>query len=86
MQSSGQGRQMLAAPSGPEDATLGIILHIQREDDSIGEFWNDTNATIKLLNEKGLNKNFVFRYDWHWRGDFVFSSRSGCPAGNGKGT
>jgi len=62
-QLSGENDNRLAAPSGPEDAALGVILHIQSEDDTIGPLWNKDNATISLINRKGLNSSFAFGYD-----------------------
>jgi len=56
---SGEGRDRLARPGGPPDADLGLILHVQSEDDVIGEFWDPRSATINLLQEKGVNKNFL---------------------------
>ena len=38
VQVSGQARDRLASPGGPEDADLGLILHIQSEEDVIGNF------------------------------------------------
>ena len=37
---SGEGRERLALPGGPADADLGVILHVQSEDDTIGPFWD----------------------------------------------
>ncbi|KAJ4151359.1 hypothetical protein LMH87_012063 [Akanthomyces muscarius] len=52
---SGQDERRLADSSGPEDAELGIILHVQSEDDVIGAFWDTRSATIGLIDEKGVN-------------------------------
>ncbi|KIX01560.1 uncharacterized protein Z518_09286 [Rhinocladiella mackenziei CBS 650.93] len=49
---SGQNRDRLAAPDGPPDADLGLILHIQSEEDTIGPFWDPRSVTIRLLEEK----------------------------------
>lgn len=35
---SSEGRNRLARPSGPADAYLGLILHVQSEDDILGGF------------------------------------------------
>lgn len=40
IEASGERQDRLARPAGPEDADLGLILHIQSEDDSIGAMWN----------------------------------------------
>jgi hypothetical protein len=76
---SGEGRDRLARPGGPPDADLGLILHVQSEDDVIGEFWDPRSATINLLQEKGVNKNFAFGYDWHWRAQASFHRKARCP-------
>lgn len=79
---SGKNSARLAKTSGPEDATFGVILHLQSEDDDIEEFWDPRSATIRLLEEKGINPIINFGYDWHWRADESFSTSrySGCPA------
>jgi hypothetical protein len=35
---SGQTRDRLTIPGGPPDADLGLILHVQSEEDTIGPF------------------------------------------------
>jgi hypothetical protein len=77
---SGEDRDRLARPGGQPDADLGLILHVQSEDDVIDDFWDSRSATINLLQEKGLNKNFAFGYDWHWRAQASFHRKAGCPA------
>lgn len=79
---SGESDARLADSSGPENALLGIILHVQSEDDTIGEFWDMRSATIGLIEEKGIDPDFAFGYDWHWRANDSFhsSQRPGCPA------
>jgi hypothetical protein len=80
VQVSGEGRDRLASPEGPEDADLGIILHLQSEEDAIGNFWDPRSATIRLLEEKGISDEFTFRYDWHWRAEETFYGRTTYPA------
>lgn len=79
---SDETRERLAAPGGPEDADLGLILHVQSEDDAIGPFWDPRSMTISFLKQKGLSGNFVFGYDLHWRADETFRNKSRCPASN----
>lgn len=73
-----QSRDRLAAPGGPPDVDLGLILHIQSEEDTIGPFWDPRSVTIKLLEEKGLSGDFCFGLDWHWRAEETFHGRSDC--------
>lgn len=80
IQVSGLKKDRLARPGGPEDADLGIILHLQSEEDTIGPFWNEESATIDLLMRKGLGEKAVFGFDWHWRAEETFRGRSACPA------
>lgn len=76
---SGQNRDRLATPGGPPDADLGLILHIQSEEDAIGPFWDSRSVTIRLLEEKGLSGDFCFGFDWHWRAEDTFHGRTECP-------
>ena len=70
MQVSGEDRNRLACPSGPEDADLGlIVMHCQSKDGEVGPFWDMTNASIQALTAKGLSEEFTFCYDWHWRAE-----------------
>jgi len=77
---SGEGRDRLARPGGPADANLGLILHVQSEDDVLGGFWDSRSATISLLHEKGIHETFAFGYDWHWRAQGRFHRNARCPA------
>src|ERR1700733_1713859 len=76
---SGQNRERLAIPGGPPDADLGLILHIQSEEDAIGPFWDPRSVTIRLLEEKGLSGDVCFGFDWHWRAEHTFHGRTECP-------
>lgn len=76
---SGQSRDRLARPGGPEDADLAIVLHLQSEEDAIGAFWNPSSPTIQLLREKGFDEQSVFGFDWHWRAEETFRGRTVCP-------
>lgn len=58
VQLSCEDRERLANPGGPEDADIGIILHVQSEDDIIDEFWDPRSATIRLLADKRINGSF----------------------------
>lgn len=69
---SGQNRDRLTRPGGPEDADLGIVMHLQTKEGPIDKFWDEEGATIALLQEKGLDGDFVFGYDWHWRAEKSF--------------
>ena len=66
---SGQDQSRLTAPSGAEDAKLGLILHIQSRDGCVPPFWDPSSATIQMLEGKGLNDQMLFGYDWHWRAE-----------------
>ncbi|KAF2475783.1 uncharacterized protein BDR25DRAFT_379339 [Lindgomyces ingoldianus] len=79
---SGKDKSRLAAPGGPPDALLGLILHVQCEDDTIDKFWDARSATISLLEEKGINGESTFGYDYHWRADDSFHRKARCPALN----
>ena len=80
VESSGEGRDKLAHPGGPADANLGLILHVQCEDDVRGGFCDSRSATMSLLNEKGIHETFAFGYDWHWRSQGRFHRKARCPA------
>lgn len=80
---TGEPRDRLAAPSGPEDAALGIILHCQSKEGHVGEFWDTESPTIQaLIIAKGLNSEFVYGFDWHWRAEESARrpGRANCPA------
>lgn len=64
---SGQPSNRLARPSGPHNATLGLIMHTQTRRGQIGEFWDDESRAISLLARKGFHRDFAFGFDWHWR-------------------
>lgn len=71
---SGASRERLAAPGGPADASLGIILHTQTKDGLLvlGSWWDLESKTIKLLVEKGMKEEFTSGFDWHWRAEETF--------------
>jgi len=79
---TGEPRERLAAPSGPEDAELGIILHCQSKEGHIGKFWDYESPSIQALTAKGLSSEFVYGFDWHWRAEESARrpGRSSCPA------
>ncbi|KEF51839.1 uncharacterized protein A1O9_12176 [Exophiala aquamarina CBS 119918] len=66
---SREPRERLADPSRPEDAELGIILHCQTMKGHVGQFWNLESRAIQLLSAKGLSREFIFGFDWHWRAE-----------------
>ena len=71
----------LARPSGPNDAELGLIMHCQSKEGEIGEFWDMQSSSIQALAKKGSTPDFVFCYDWHWRGEAsARSQETNCPA------
>ena len=77
---SGNSRERLAAPSGPPDAELGILMHCQTKDGQIGPFWDVQNQSISALHQKGLSPDFAFGFDLHWRAGVVGRQNKGCPA------
>ncbi|KIV95841.1 hypothetical protein PV10_03447 [Exophiala mesophila] len=78
---TGEPRDRLSTPSGPVDAALGIVLHCQSKRGPVGEFWDPESPTIQALLAKGLNSDFVFGFDWHWRAEETARrpGRSTCP-------
>lgn len=79
-QKSSLSAERLTIPEGPEDADLCIILHLATGRYIPRNFWNARSATISLLEEKGINENVAFGYDWHWRAeDASYLTRSDCP-------
>ena len=54
---SGQSLDRLASPSGPEDASLGLVMHIQKKDRPIGDFWEAKSRAIQVLGQKGLERD-----------------------------
>lgn len=80
---SGGSRDRLTRPTGPENADLGLVLHVSSKDEEIEEFWDDESRTIQLLMAKGVvdqADDFVFAFDWHWRAEGKRSRRRGpCP-------
>ena len=67
VQESGESRDELADPSGPEDADLGHIMHCQSKDGELGPFWDVGNASIQALAVNGLSEEFIFSYDQCWQ-------------------
>ena len=77
---SGKPLNKLAAPSGLENAQLGLLMHCQSKAGDIGEFWDMESRSIQMLIEKGLSKDFIFDFDWHWRVETSAGGRGPCPA------
>ena len=65
--------QKLVRHSGPLDAGVGVVLHVQHykpedEDTHIARpFWDLHNQSIQVLAQKGYSDTFTFCFDWHWR-------------------
>jgi hypothetical protein len=78
VQESGEPRNRLAAPSGPENANLGLIMHCQSKEGEIGQFWDIESPSIQTLAQKGLGVEFMFGFDWHWRAETSACGRGGC--------
>jgi hypothetical protein len=66
---SGESEQRIGAPSGPVDAEIGLIMHLQTKKGPVGEFWDNESPSIHLLASKGFSPDFVYCYDWHWRAE-----------------
>ena len=75
IQESSERLDRLAQPSGPLDASLGLIMHCQSKEGPGGPFWDMKSPTIQALATKGVSDAFAFGFDWHWRGR-RFSDRS----------
>ncbi|KAH8883775.1 hypothetical protein GQ53DRAFT_420051 [Thozetella sp. PMI_491] len=78
---SGEPRNLLSEPAGPETANFGIILHIRtRKQAEVGSFpfFDLQNRTIQLLAKKGVSDSFTYMFDWHWRAELWRKSRSRC--------
>ncbi|KAH8888094.1 hypothetical protein GQ53DRAFT_826656 [Thozetella sp. PMI_491] len=71
----------LAAPSGPPDAEICLLMHCQTKDGRIEQFWDENNQTICALQAKGFSPQFVFYFDLHWRAARPGRQNRGCPAG-----
>jgi hypothetical protein len=70
---SGEARNLLSEPAGPETANIGIILHIRtRKQAEVGPFpfFDLQNRTIQLLAKKSVSDSFTYMFDWHWRAEF----------------
>ncbi|KAL8654610.1 MAG: hypothetical protein Q9210_001394 [Variospora velana] len=82
LQLSEKESQKLVQHSGPLDAGVGVILHVQHyeaedEDTFIaGPFWDTHNQSVQVLAQKGFSDAFTFCFDWHWR---AAAGPLGCP-------
>ena len=63
IQESGGPLNRLAAPSGPEGALLGLVMHCQSKEGEIKELWDDKNRSIQMLAKKGLSKECIYGFD-----------------------
>ena len=70
----------LGAPSGPEHAEMGLVMHCQSKEGEVGELWDIESRSIQTLAEKGLSNDCVFGFDWHWQGETYARGRGPCPA------
>lgn len=77
---SGEPLNGLAAPSGPENAQSDLVMHCQSKEGEIREFWDIESRSIQTLAAKGLSIEFMFGFDWHWRGETSARGRGPCPA------
>ena len=77
---SGQSRDRLARPSGPENADIGILMHCHSKEGKIDECWDTDSMSIQAMTQKGLSHDFAFFYDWHWRAESSARGRGRCPA------
>ena len=70
---SGKEQQKLVQHSGPLDAGVGIILHVQHHKPEeertyvARPFWDRDNQSIQILCQKGFSDVFTVCFDWHWR-------------------
>ena len=77
---SGEPMNKLGAPSGPENAEMGLVMHCQSKEGEVGEFWDIQSRSIRTLAEKVLSNDYVFGFDWNWRGETSARGRGPCPA------
>ena len=77
---SGEPMNRLGAPSGPENTEMGLVMHCQSKEGEVGEFFDIESRSIQTLAEKGLSNDYVFGFDWHWRGETSARGRGPCPA------
>lgn len=68
----------LSTFSGDTRNPIGMILHYPTFRKSTEELLDMGNSTILPLMEKGINRNNVFAFDWHWR-RYKAESDGGCP-------
>ena len=54
---SGEPADGLSFPGGPEEADLGIILHLKTGKHASNHFWDPKSVSISLLEEKGINNS-----------------------------
>jgi len=81
---SQQEAEKLVLPSGPFDAEVGVLLHVNHynpgEEDKfkIGRnwFWDPYSRSIEVLSRKGFTQEHTFGMDWHHR---AIPREAGCP-------
>jgi hypothetical protein len=78
---SDHDREGLGRTGGPSDADIGVVLHLETKGLGYGKFFDRDNATIGLLQDKGIRPEFTFSFDWHWRGETIeqWLERRHCP-------
>jgi len=55
-------------------------MHCQSKEGEIGEFGDFESRSIQTSTEKGLSKDSMFGFDWHWRGETSARGKGPCPA------
>ena len=77
---SGQDSETSVELSSAIMAELGIVLHCQSKKGEVSGFWDEENYTIITLLRKGLDRDNIFGFDWHWRAESSLHNRhSNCP-------
>jgi len=51
---------ILAGPSGPKNAEIGLIIHCRSKEGDIGKFWDMESRSLQPLVKKGLSTDFMF--------------------------
>lgn len=76
---SGKDGARLSAPGSEPDSSLGLILHVQSEDDAAQNCWDPRSQTMNLLKQKGIDEMTAFGTDWHLRANTSFRKGNVCP-------
>ena len=62
-QESSERLDRLTQPSGPLDASLGLIMHCQSKEGLAGPFWDMKSPSIQALATKGVSDAFAFVFE-----------------------